>query len=138
MKDRVFAMTDEDTMQAYVNSLTVDEARTVYGLIGKRLNAIMQVQEIAALQQYAIGERVAFHSNARHIEGLVVRINLRTVSVVENTGKRWTVSPQHLQKVPVDQSTYSPSETVKLHFANATPKKRKSKTKKTKKRRGSH
>lgn len=91
-------MTDEvyNDTQELVDSLSIDEAKTVYKLIATRLNAIQHLHEAALLQKHQIGDRVAFHSAGRHIEGLIVRVNLRTVSVVEDSGKRWAVAPQYL------------------------------------------
>ena len=120
-----------DEMQKYVDSLSIDEARTVHGLIVKRINAIMHFHETAALLQYNVGERVAFHSASRHIEGLVVRINLRTVSVIDNIGKRWTVAPQFLMKV--ETSRHEASRPTLLQTGNH-PNKRKSASKKRKKK----
>lgn len=65
-------------------------------MIARRLNAIQHLHETAMLQRHQIGDRVAFHSSGRHIEGIIVRVNLKTITVLEDSGKRWTVAPQYL------------------------------------------
>jgi len=110
-------------LQEYVDRLSIEEARVVYKLIARRLNAIQHLHETALLQRFHVGDRVAFHSAGRHIEGLIVRVNLRTVSVTEDGGKRWTVAPQYLAPA---------SEAVKT--SNSVPRKSKTKKHRRKKR----
>lgn len=61
---------------------------------------IQKAKELIALNEFYVLDRVFFHHGSEHIEGTVSRINRRTVSVIADDHRRWTVSPQSLKKSP--------------------------------------
>lgn len=48
---------------------------------------------------FSVGERVAFHPDDRHIEGVIAKYNRKTVTVVTDDGQSWNVGPGLLRKV---------------------------------------
>lgn len=48
------------------------------------------------MSHFRLMDRVSFHHNSEHISGTVVRINQRTLSILTDTGRRWTVAPEFL------------------------------------------
>jgi hypothetical protein len=62
--------------------------------------------------EFKIGDRVAFGSDRMHtVEGMLTRYNKKTVTVIADDGRRWTVSPGLLRKAP----------NAKPHEKNVTP-----------------
>lgn len=50
------------------------------------------------MMEFSIGKRVWFQTDLRDVEGLRVRYNKKSVTVVTDDGERWTVSPGLLQR----------------------------------------
>jgi hypothetical protein len=48
--------------------------------------------------EFSIGERVWFQTDVRRVDGVLVRYNKKSVTVVTDDGERWTVSPGFLQR----------------------------------------
>lgn len=105
-------------LREFIDGLNVQEAREAYGMLARKLDALARLNETVALEQYSIGERVAFHHDRQHIEGVIVRINLRSVSIVAADGRRWTVSPHYVAKV-IHQSQPAVST---LHYSRTQTK----------------
>jgi len=49
--------------------------------------------------EFTIGERVWFQTDVRRVEGVLVRYNKKSVTVVTDDGERWNVAPGFLQRV---------------------------------------
>ena len=54
------------------------------------------------MRDFHIMDRVAFHHNGKHYEGLVTRLNKKTITVILDSGERWGVSPGNLTKLDVE------------------------------------
>ena len=65
--------------------------------IVERLRMIRQVHAHLKMMEFRIGERVWFHTDLRRVEGVLVRYNKKSVTVVTDDGERWTVSPGFLK-----------------------------------------
>lgn len=98
-------------IQAFIDKLDDEDLMPLYNQIGHRLNLIRKARDLYALSQISIGQRAAFHSNGQHIEGIIIRINQRTVSIFTDDGHRWTVSPLYLQRVAEPERPAAPRST---------------------------
>ncbi len=63
---------------------------------------------------YKIGERVSFQADLRRVEGVLVRYNKKSVTVIADDGGRWTVSPGLLQRSGVSDSTDGTSTVIEM------------------------
>lgn len=131
----------QQQIQLFIRSLSNDELTWVYHQTGDKLRFIQRANELCALQDFQMLDRVFFHHNYEHIEGVVVRVNQRTLSVVTDQGRRWTVAPQYLKKVASDSSvpkdgvqisTVSIAGSTNLNRSSNRHKKSKNKHKKRK------
>ncbi|HEY6736791.1 MAG TPA: hypothetical protein VI322_03685 [Candidatus Saccharimonadia bacterium] len=86
-------------IEAFVRGLDQFELRALYHELSLRMREVHRIEDWQALQAFRVLDRVAFHHGGQHIEGTVVRVNQRTVSVVTADNRRWTVSPQYLRKL---------------------------------------
>ena len=66
--------------------------------IVERLRMIRQVHAHVKRMEFSIGERVWFQTDLRRVEGVLVRYNKKSVTVVTYEGERRTVSPSLLQR----------------------------------------
>ncbi len=69
-------------------------------LIVERLKLISQARATALMTSFTKGDRVAFQSpDGRTLEGMVLRLNKKTVSIATGDGHHWNVSPSLLRLV---------------------------------------
>jgi len=73
--------------------------------IVERLNMIKHLRAHANMLEFSVGERVFFHADVGHVEGILTRYNRKTVTVVTDDGRRWNVSPHFLKHVTSPQNT---------------------------------
>lgn len=69
-------------------------------MILERLKLISQVRATTLMTSFTKGDRVGFQTtDGRTIEGVVLRLNKKTVSIITNVGQRWNVHPSVLYLV---------------------------------------
>lgn len=81
-----------------LSQLTEAELVDLNRRIVERLRMIRQVHAHVRMLEFSIGERVCFQTDLRRVEGVLVRYNKKSVTVVTDEGERWTVSPGFLQR----------------------------------------
>jgi hypothetical protein len=65
-----------------------------------------QMKAHVTMLEFQIGERVWFENDRQErIEGMLVRYNKKSVTVVTDAGARWTVSPGFLRRAATKSST---------------------------------
>lgn len=70
------------------------------GLIIERLNLISQARATTLMTSFTKGDRVGFQaSDGRALEGMVLRLNKKTVSVATDDGHQWNVAPGLLRLI---------------------------------------
>jgi hypothetical protein len=63
-------------------------------LIVERLKLIAQARSTNLMTNFTRGDRVGFQApDGRKLEGIVLRLNKKTVSVTTNDGHQWNVAP---------------------------------------------
>jgi hypothetical protein len=87
-------------MTVNIDHLTEVELIHLNEKIVQRLRMIRQMQAHVQMLDFTIGERVWFQSERQGVvEGMLVRYNKKSVTVVTDDGFRWTVSPGFLRKI---------------------------------------
>jgi hypothetical protein len=86
-------------MRINIDQLTESELVDLNRRIVERLRMLHQMHAHVRMLEFNIGERVSFQTD-RHksVEGMLVRYNKKSVTVVSDDGGRWTVSPGLLRK----------------------------------------
>lgn len=83
-----------------IDNLTEPELIDLHNRIVARLQLIAQMHAHARMLDFSIGNRVSFQSPTRGpITGILIRYNKKSVTVISDTGERWNVSPDFLQRV---------------------------------------
>ena len=85
-------------MKIDINHLSESELVDLNRKIVERLRMIRQVEAHVSMLQFNIGERVWFQTDVRRVEGVLVRYNKKSVTVITDHGERWTVSPGLLNR----------------------------------------
>lgn len=109
-------------IQRFIDGLQDSELRLLHVQLGERYRLIRRAQEMQALREFRLMDRVFFHHASEHITGTVIRINQRTLSVLTDTGRRWTVAPEflHHEEVSSPPNSDDPDPT-RVHVVNVTP-----------------
>jgi hypothetical protein len=82
-----------------LDSLSEQELRDLHLEISRRLQMHAFVRTKSKLMAFRIGDRVAFESDHGTVEGMVTRVNQKTVTIQSADGIAWRVSPGFLTKV---------------------------------------
>lgn len=83
-----------------IKRLNEDDLRFLNRLIIERLKLIAQARATGYMVAFTMGDRVAFDPpDGRPREGLVLRLNKKTVNVVTDDGQHWKVAPMLLRLV---------------------------------------
>lgn len=77
-----------------IKHLNEDDLRFLNRMIVERLKLISQARATTLMVSFTKGDRVGFQaSDGRKIEGTVLRLNKKTVSIVTDDGHQWNASP---------------------------------------------
>jgi hypothetical protein len=80
--------------------LNEDDLLFLNRLIVERLKLISQARSTSLMASFTRGDRVGFQApDGRALEGFVLRLNKKTVSVATGDGHQWNVAPGLLRLV---------------------------------------
>jgi hypothetical protein len=83
-----------------IKRLNEDDLLFLNSLIVERLKLISQVKSTSLMASFSRGDRVGFQApDGRALEGFVLRLNKKTVSVATDDGHQWNVAPGLLRLV---------------------------------------
>lgn len=83
----------------FIDSLNHEDLHALYHAVVERLNLLNKARAILAMKDLEIMDRVFFVDEGKRIEGVISRLNQRTVSVITDDKTRWTVSPNLVTKI---------------------------------------
>ena len=87
-------------MPSDIDKLTHSELIDLNNRVVARLNFLQQMRAHASMLEFSIGERVSFHPDGHDVlYGIIAKYNRKSVTVITETGQRWTVAPGLLSKV---------------------------------------
>jgi hypothetical protein len=82
-----------------IEHMSLEELIQLNKQVVRRIRYLHEKKTGAELEQFAVGDRVNFQSNGRAVEGIVVRVNRKSVSVHTEDG-HWNIHPKLLTKLP--------------------------------------
>lgn len=83
-----------------IKRLNEDDLLFLNRLIAERLKLISQARATTLMTNFTKGDRVGFQApDGRMLEGMVLRLNKKTVSVATDDGHRWNAAPGLLRLV---------------------------------------
>ena len=84
-----------------IDSLTEAELADLNNRIVERLRFLHQMRAHAEMLEFRIGERVEFQPEGQPlVVGMLTRYNKKSVTVITDSGQRWTVAPRVLRRRP--------------------------------------
>jgi len=83
-----------------IKRLGEDDLLFLNRLIIERLKLISQARSTTLMASFTVGDRVGFQApNGRELQGMVIRLNKKTISVLTDDGHNWNVAPGLLRLV---------------------------------------
>lgn len=88
-------------MKIEIDQLTEAELIALNRRIVERLKFLHHMRAHMDMLEFRIGDHIWFQADrSQTVHGIVTRYNKKTVSVVSDDGRRWTVPPGLLHQVP--------------------------------------
>ena len=82
-----------------IERLSLEELIELNRRIIQRVEYLHGLKTRARLDKFEPGDRVTFQSDGRAVEGIVIRVNRKTLSV-KTKGSRWNLHPDFVTKLP--------------------------------------
>ena len=82
-----------------LDSMSEQELRALNHEIIRRLQMHSIIRNKSQLMAFRIGDRVAFDADHGTVEGMVTRVNQKTVTIQSDDGRGWRVSPGFVSKI---------------------------------------
>ncbi|HVA65424.1 MAG TPA: hypothetical protein VNK24_00690 [Elusimicrobiota bacterium] len=82
-----------------IEKMTLEQLQDVNRRIVRRIEYLHGLKTRANLDRFEIGDRVSFQSEGRPVEGVVVRVNQKTLSL-KTKDAFWRIHPRFLTKLP--------------------------------------
>lgn len=94
MKPGSVKIVDRVSAVEAIKRLNEEDLLFLNRLIVERLKLISQARATALMTSFTRGDRVAFQTpDGRMLEGMVLRLNKKTISIATDDGYRWNVAP---------------------------------------------
>ncbi len=100
MKPGSVKIVDRVSAVEAIKRLNEEDLRFLNRLIVERLKLISQTRATALMTSFTRGDRVGFQApDGRMLEGIVLRLNKKTISMVTDDGQQWNVAPVLLRLI---------------------------------------
>ena len=83
-----------------IEKLSVEELIELNKRVVRRIEYLHSLKTRAHLDRFEVGDRVTFQSDGRIVEGIVTRVNRKTLSV-RTKDTRWNIHPRFVTKISV-------------------------------------
>ena len=84
-------------MNIDVEKLSLEELIDLNRRVVHRIQYLASLKTRAQLDRFDVGDRVTFQSDGRTVEGIVVRVNRKTLSI-RTKDTHWNIHPKFLSK----------------------------------------
>jgi len=82
-----------------LKKLSEEELRMLNQKIVERLKLRHNARQLNMLAKFSVDDKVCFDHDGRCISGTIIRLNRKTVSLIDELGSYWTVAPVFLRKI---------------------------------------
>lgn len=82
-----------------IEKLSLEQLFELNKRVIRRIEYLHGLKTQAHLDRFEIGDRVCFPSEGRQIEGVVIRVNQKTISI-KTKDSYWRIHPRFLTKIP--------------------------------------
>lgn len=86
-------------VKRFINIMDLDELVKLHNYIAKRIKFIAETKVMELVQGFELLDKIYFFdNNGNRINGTVIKLNKKTVTVTSESGMEWRVSPNLLKR----------------------------------------
>ena len=86
-------------VKSFINIMDLDELTKLHNYIIKRIKFISETKVMEHVQDFELLDKVYFFDdNGNKVNGTVIKLNKKTVTITTDSGMEWRVSPHFLKK----------------------------------------
>lgn len=86
--------------KSFIDLMDIDELIRLNEYIVKRIRLISDTKEMEKVQDFELLEKVYFiDDRGKRIDGTVIRLNKKTITIKTGNGMEWRVSPNFLKRL---------------------------------------
>ena len=86
-------------LKSFINIMDLDELIKLQNYILRRIRLISETKVMEQVQDFELLDKVYFFDdNGNRIDGTVIKLNKKTVTITTDSGMEWRVSPYFLKK----------------------------------------
>ena len=86
-------------LKSFINIMDLDELIKLQNYILRRIRLISETKVMKQVQDFELLDKVYFFDdNGNRINGTVIKLNKKTVTITTDSGMEWRVSPYFLKK----------------------------------------
>ncbi len=82
-----------------IDKMSLEQLLDLNKRVVRRIDYLYSLKTRANLDRFETGDRVSFQSEGRPVEGLVIRVNQKTISI-KTKDTYWRIHPRFLTKLP--------------------------------------
>ena len=82
-----------------IEKLSLDQLLDLNRRVVRRIEYLHGLKTRANLDRFEVGDRVSFLSEGRAVEGIVVRVNRKTLSI-RTPDAHWNIHPRFITRLP--------------------------------------
>jgi hypothetical protein len=83
-----------------IDGLSEAELIDLNNRVVARLKFLQEMRAHASMLQFRIGEKVCFHPDGHpEVTAIIIKYNRKSVTVITESGQKWSVAPVYLRKV---------------------------------------
>lgn len=87
-----------------IKNLGEEDLYFLHNVIVERLNLLSQARSTVEMSSFTKGDHVVFTArDGQVINGRVMRLNKKTVSILSDDGHKWNVAPSFLKRLNTDK-----------------------------------
>ena len=85
-------------MQIDINSLSKSELIELHRVVADRIHYLSEQENLNHLSKFKSGDLVYIQNGASLCDGIVIKVNLKTLTIYLTTGETWRVNPRIVKK----------------------------------------
>ena len=86
-------------VKSFINLMDLDELMKLYKYVVKRIRLISDTKVMEKVQDFELLENVYFFDEGgNRVDGTIIRLNKKTVTIKTESGMEWRVSPNFLKR----------------------------------------
>lgn len=86
-------------VKSFINLMDLDELIKLNKYVVKRIRLISDTKVMEKVQDFELLENVYFFDDSgNRVDGTVIRLNKKTVTIKTDSGMKWRVSPHFLKR----------------------------------------